>query len=200
MNKITGLVVLIICMMCYGCKTISRIDIYLERDKNFHRVNSIAVMRFDDKLIQERMVKGVFIKTITSSDAGETLAAMTEVALQKLGQYQVISRTNIKERLGAMNVSEKDIVSQKDYKLVSKTFGVDAVIFGKILEYKLSSALVYERGRVAFIAECIDTNTGKTLWTIEADESSAYLDEIELASKAIRKSIRKLGKEIGYSE
>ena len=69
-------------------------------------------------------------------------------------------------------------------------------ILGKILEFKLSSSVIYERGTVSFVAECIDTKNGNVLWTIEANESAAYEDEIELAGKAMRTAIEKLKKEL----
>ena len=55
---------------------------------------------------------------------------------------------------------------------------------------------VYERGHVSFTAECIDTKNGKILWSIEANESASYNDEIELATKVIKELIEKLEKEV----
>ena len=64
MNRLTEVFMLLICILCFGCKTISTSVINVDLDIPSRDIMTLAVMRFDDKLIQDNAVKGVFIKTI----------------------------------------------------------------------------------------------------------------------------------------
>lgn len=196
MNRLTGIIVLIICLVCFGCKTISKTNIIVDSDDYSRSINTIAVMHFDDRLIAGNEVEGTFIKTISNANAGEMLATMISRELSRMGIYDVLPRADITKIINKSNAEEKDLVTRRDYVRLGKLLGVDSVVMGKILEFKLSSTLIYERGTVSFEAECIDTKNGNVLWTIEANESAAYEDEIELAGKAVRTSMEKLRREL----
>ena len=93
-------------------------------------------------------------------------------------------------------VREEDLIKLKDYAALGNILMVDAIIIGKITELGVSNMPIYERGNVSFHAECIDTKNGNTLWSMEINESTTYVDEIELADKVIEKVLEKLKKEL----
>ncbi|MCF6149387.1 MAG: DUF799 family lipoprotein [Candidatus Kuenenia sp.] len=196
MNRLTGIIILLICFVCFGCKTISKTNIIIDEGEYSRSINTIAVMHFDDQLIAGKEVEGSFIKTISNANAGEILATMLSHELSRLGIYDVLPRADITQIINKSNAEEKELVSRRDYVNLGNLLGVDSVVIGKILEFKLSSTVIYERGTVSFVAECIDTENGSVLWTIEANESAAYKDEIELAGKAVRTAIEKLKNEL----
>ena len=80
-----GLAILSMVVLCVGCKTISRITINVNLDSSDRSVKTLAVMRFDDKLIQNEAVKGLIMKTISNPDAGEMLADMMTDELRRWG-------------------------------------------------------------------------------------------------------------------
>lgn len=196
MNKLTVIIAFIICLLCFGCKTISKTNIIVDSNDASRSINTIAVMHFNDQLLPKKGVTGTLVKTISTANAGEMLASIMSRELSGLGIYEVLSRTDIAKIINKSKVNEKELVERRDYGRLGKLLGVDSVVIGKILEFKLSSSLIYERGTVSFVAECIDTKNGDILWTIESNESAAYEDEIELASKAMRTAIEKLKKEL----
>ena len=196
MNRLAGFFILLVCMICFGCKTISTSVINVDMDIPSRDIKTLAVMRFDDKLIQDKAVKGVFIKTISNPDAGEMLAEIMTGELSRWDKYEILPRSVVKDKIRAGNVGEEELTKQRDYKTLGKMLKVDAVIIGKIHAFDLSRMPVYERGDVSFTAECIDTQNGKVLWSLDASETAPYKDEIELASKVVKEAVEKLKKEI----
>ena len=190
-----GLVILSIAVLCVGCKTISRITINVNLDSSDRSVKTLAVMRFDDELIQDEAVKGLIMKTISNPDAGEMLADMMTDELHRWGKYRILSRSEVKSKIKAGDIKEEDLVKLKDYATLGKILKVDAVVIGKIYKFGLSNMTVYARGNVSFTAECIDTNKGKMLWSMETNESAPYKDEVDLAIKVVKEAVEKLKKE-----
>lgn len=190
-----GLAVLSMVVLCAGCKTISRSTINVNLDTSDRSVKTLAVMRFDDKLIQNEAVKGLIMKTISNPDAGEMLADMMTSELLKWGKYRILSRSEVKSKIKAGDIKEEELVKLKDYATLGKILNVDAVIIGKIYKFGLSNMTIYARGNVSFTAECIDTNKGKMLWSIETNESAPYKDEVDLAIKVVKETVEKLKKE-----
>ena len=92
-----GLAVLSMVVLCAGCKTISRSTINVNLDSSDRSVKTLAVMRFDDKFIQDEAVKGLIMKTINNPDAGEMLADMMTSELLKWGKYRILSRSEVKK-------------------------------------------------------------------------------------------------------
>jgi hypothetical protein len=88
------------------------------------------------------------------------------------------------------------MVKWRGYAALRKILEVDAVVIGKIDKFGLANMTVYGRGNVSFTAECVDTANGKVLWSVAADESAAYKDEVELASKVVRETVEKLKEEV----
>jgi len=190
-----GLAILSMAVLCAGCKTISRITINVNLDSSDRSVKTLAVMRFDDKLIQNEAVKGLIMKTISNPDAGEMLADMMTDELRRWGKYRILSRSEVKSKIKAGDIKEEDLVKLKDYAALGKILKVDAVVIGKIYKFGLSNMTVYARGNVSFTAECIDTNKGKMLWSMETNESAPYKDEVDLAIKVVKEAVEKLKKE-----
>ena len=190
-----GLAILSMAVLCAGCKTISRITINVNLDSSDRSVKTLAVMRFDDKLIQNEAVKGLIMKTISNPDAGEMLADMMTSELLKWGKYRILSRSEVKSKIKAGDIKEENLVKLKDYAALGKILNVDAVVIGKIYKFGLSNMTVYQRGNVSFTAECIDTNKGKMLWSMETNESAPYKDEVDLAIKIVKEAVEKLKKE-----
>ncbi|HHT9146016.1 MAG: DUF799 family lipoprotein [Candidatus Brocadiaceae bacterium] len=190
-----GLAVLSMVVLCAGCKTISKNTINVNLDTSDRSVKTLAVMRFDDKLIQDEAVKGLIMKTISNPDAGEMLADMMTSELLKWGKYRILSRSEVKSKIKAGDIKEEELVKLKDYTTLGKILNVDAVIIGKIYKFGLSNMTIYARGNVSFTAECIDTNKGKMLWSIETNESAPYKDEVDLAIKVVKETVEKLKKE-----
>ena len=190
-----GLAVLSMVVLCAGCKTISRSTINVNLDTSDRSVKTLAVMRFDDKLIQDEAVKGLIMKTISNPDAGEMLADMMTSELLKWGKYRILSRSEVKSKIKAGDIKEEELVKLKDYATLGKILNVDAVIIGKIYKFGLSNMTIYARGNVSFTAECIDTNKGKMLWSIGTNESAPYKDEVDLAIKVVKETVEKLKKE-----
>ena len=190
-----GLAILSMAVLCAGCKTISRITINVNLDSSDRSVKTLAVMRFDDKLIQNEAVKGLIMKTISNPDAGETLADMMTDELRRWGKYRILSRSEVKSKIKAGDIKEENLVKLKDYATLGKMLNVDAVVIGKIYKFGLSNMTVYQRGNVSFTAECIDTNKGKMLWSMETNESAPYKDEVDLAIKIVKEAVEKLKKE-----
>ena len=190
-----GLAILSMAVLCAGCKTISRITINVNLDSSDRSVKTLAVMRFDDKLIQNEAVKGLIMKTISNPDAGKTLADMMTDELRRWGKYRILSRSEVKSKIKAGDIKEENLVKLKDYAALGKILNVDAVVIGKIYKFGLSNMTVYQRGNVSFTAECIDTNKGKMLWSIETNESAPYKDEVDLAIKIVKEAVEKLKKE-----
>lgn len=195
MNRLAGFFILLVCMICFGCKTISTSVINVDMDIPPRDIKTLAVMRFDDKPIQDKAVKGVFIKTISNPDAGEMLAVIMSGELSRWGKYEILSRSEVKDKLRSAGIEEEEFVRQRHYNALGKILKVDAVVIGKIHAFDLSRMPVYERGDVSFTAECTDTKNGKVLWTIEARETAPYKDEIEVAVKVIKKAVERLKKE-----
>jgi len=196
MNRLAGFFILLVCTICFGCKTISTSVINVDIDIPSHDIKTLAVMRFDDKLIQDKAVKGFFIKTISNPDAGEMLADMMTHELLRWGKYEILTRSEVKDKIMSAGVKEEELVNQGDCAVLGKILQVDAVIVGKIHSFDLSRMPVYERGDVSFTADCINTKNGKILWSVEVKESASYKDEIELASKVVKEAVEKLKKEI----
>jgi len=190
-----GLAILSMAVLCAGCKTISRITINVNLDSSDRSVKTLAVMRFDDKLIQNEAVKGLIMKTISNPDAGKTLADMMTDELRRWGKYRILSRSEVKSKIKAGDIKEENLVKLKDYAALGKILNVDAVVIGKIYKFGLSNMTVYQRGNVSFTAECIDTNKGKMLWSMETNESAPYKDEVDLAIKIVKEAVEKLKKE-----
>uniref|UniRef100_UPI00146E86DC CsgG/HfaB family protein n=1 Tax=Kuenenia stuttgartiensis TaxID=174633 RepID=UPI00146E86DC len=90
------------------------------------------------------------VKTISTANAGEMLASIMSRELSGLGIYEVRSRTDIAKIINKSKANEKELVERRDYDRLGKLLGVDSVVIGKILEFKLSSSLIYERGTVSF--------------------------------------------------
>jgi len=190
-----GLVVLSMVVLCAGCKTISRSTINVNLDTSDRSVKTLAVMRFDDKLIQDEAVKGLIMKTISNPDAGEMLADMMTEELHRWGKYRILSRSEVRNKIKRSDAEEEELVKLKDYTALGKILNVDAVIIGKIYKFGLSDMTVYARGNVYCTAECIDTRKGKVLWSMETNESAPYKDEVDLAIKVVKEAVEKLKKE-----
>ena len=141
-----GLAVLSMVVLCAGCKTISRSTINVNLDTSDRSVKTLAVMRFDDKLIQDEAVKGLIMKTISNPDAGEMLADMMTSELLKWGKYRILSRSEVKSKIKAGDIKEEELVKLKDYATLGKILNVDAVIIGKIYKFGLSNMTIYARG------------------------------------------------------
>lgn len=195
MNRLAGFFILLVCIICLGCKTISTSVINIDIDIPSRDIKSLAVMRFDDKLIRDKAVTGFFIKTMSNPDAGGMLADMMTHELSILGKYEILPRSEVKDKLRSAGIEEEEFVRQRHYNALGKILKVDAVVIGKIHAFDLSRMPVYERGDVSFTAECIDTKNGKVLWTIEARETAPYKDEIEVAGKVIKEAVERLKKE-----
>lgn len=189
-----GLAILSMAVLCAGCKTVSKITINVNLDSSDRSVKTMAVMCFDDKLIQNEAVKGLIMKTISNPDAGEMLANIMTDELRRWGKYRILSRSEVKSKIKAENIKE-ELVKLKDYATLGKILNVDAVVIGKIYKFGLSNMTVYQRGNVSFTAECIDTNKGKMLWSMETNESAPYKDEVDLAIKVAKEAVEKLKKE-----
>ncbi|MBI2470841.1 MAG: DUF799 family lipoprotein [Planctomycetes bacterium] len=190
-----GLVILLMAVLCVGCKTISRSTININLDSFDHSIKTLAVMRFDDKLIQDDGVKGFIVKKISNPDAGEMLADIMTDELRRWGKYRILSRSEVKSKIKAGEAEEEELVRLKDYAALGKILNVDAVVIGKIHKFGLSNMTVYARGNVSFVAECIDTKKGKVLWSMETNESAPYKDEVDLAIKVAKEAVEKLKKE-----
>ena len=170
--------------------------INVDSEVPYRKIKTLAVMRFDDKVIRDKAVKGYIIKTISNPDAGEMLAEIMTNELLNLRKYDILTRSGIRGKIKAEGVNEEELVNRRDYKGMGKMLDVDAVVIGKIHSFDLSTMAVYERGDVSFTAECIDTNNGKTLWSMEVKESAPYKDEVELASKVVKKAVEELQEKI----
>ena len=157
---------------------------------------TIAVLRFDDRLISNEPVKKFIVQTVNNPDAGEFLADMMSDAFTKWGKYRILPRPEVKNRIRAGNGKEDELVAEKAYSKIGDILKVDAIVLGKINTFGSSSMTIYERGNVSFTAECIDVKNGKTLWSLDADESAPYKDEFELAEKVIGETVEKLKQEL----
>ena len=195
MNSRNILCVLLFILCITGCKTISVSTINIESDSYYSNIKTLAVMRFDDEAVRGNEVRGVFVKAIKNPDAGGTLADMMTNEFLRWGKFSVLSRSTIKDRVSVCGAKESELVKLRDSAAVRRILNVDAVVIGKIYKFGLMNMPVYERGHVSFTAECIDTKSGRILWSIEANESASYNDEIELASKVIKEMVEKLKKE-----
>ena len=190
-----GLAILSMAVLCAGCKTISTSTINVNLDPSDRSVKTLAVMRFDDKLIQDEEVKGLVMKTISNPDAGEMLADIMTDELRRWGKYRILSRSEVKSKIKAGDIKEEELVRLKDYATLGKILNVDAVVIGKVYKFGLSNMTVYARGNVSFAVECIDTNKGKMLWSMEINESAPYKDEVDLAFKVVKEAVGKLKEE-----
>lgn len=195
MNRLMVFLIPVVCVLCLGCKTISTSVINVDIDIPSRDIKTLAVMHFDDKLIRDKAVTGFFIKTMSNPDAGEMLADMMTHELTMWDKYEILPRSEVKDKLRSAGIEEEEFVRQRHYKALGKILRVDAVVIGKIHTFDLSRMPVYERGDVSFTAECIDTKNGKVLWSLEANETAPYQDEIEVASKVIREAVERLKKE-----
>ncbi|NUO07064.1 MAG: hypothetical protein HUU08_00040 [Candidatus Brocadia sp.] len=195
MNRLTVFLTLVVCILCFGCKTISTSVTNIDIDTSSRDIKTLAVMRFDDKLIQDKEVTGFFMKTMSNPDAGEMLADMMTHELSKWDKYEILPRSEVRDKIRGGGDEEEELVRRGDYKALGKLLKVDAVIMGKIRAFDLSRMIAYERGDVSFTAECIDTQNGKVLWFLEVNETAPYKDEIEVAGKVIRDAVERLKKE-----
>ncbi len=183
---------LLISLHCTGCSTTAKSNLNINLDDSFHEIKTIAVLRFDDRYIQEEGVKGFVVQSIPNPDAGEILADIFTNELSRINIYSVLTRSDVKDRIRAGRVKEKDLVRQKDYATLQKTLKVDAVVIGKTDAFGIKNMPIYERGLVAFSAECIDVRNGNVVWSIEMNRSEPYKNEVELAKETTRKLMEQL--------
>lgn len=192
MNRLIVLFIFIVCVICSGCKSVSTSVTNVNMEVPYRDIKTLAVARLNDETLQRRGVKGLIIKTVANPDAGELLADIMTRELARWGKYHVISRSEVKSKLSSEGKKEDELVKWKDYTTLGKVVKADAVVIGEIDEFGLSTAAVYQRGSVAFAAECIDTRNGKVLWSLDVNKSVPYKDEVELANTVIKEVIEKL--------
>src|SRR3990170_9087079 len=130
-----GLAILSMAVLCAGCKTISTSTINVNLDSSDRSVKTLAVMRFDDNLIQGEEVKGLVMKTINNPDAGEMLADMMTDELHRWGKYRILSRSEVKNKIKTSAAKEEELVKFKDYAALGKMLNVDAVVIGKVYKF-----------------------------------------------------------------
>lgn len=196
MGKLLTLLSLFVCLLCFGCKTTSISNIDVDVDESNPDIKTIAVMKFDDWEIQGNTKSSMLLSTITNPDAGDILADIMSSELAQWGRYKVTSHAEVKRILRKENLDEESLIRHKVYSKLGNILSVDAIIFGKVHEFGLSSALVYQRGNAAFHVECVDSKNGNIMWSFDVDESAPYKNELELASKLIKDSLERLEREI----
>src|SRR3972149_5027246 len=145
-----GLAILAMGVLCAGCKTISMITINVNLDSSDRSVKTLAVMRFDDKLIRDEAVKGLIMKTISNPDAGETLADMMTDELRRWGKYRILSRSEVKSKIKAGDIKEEELVRLKDYATLGKILNVDPPAVSKKIKITILNVTVCARGSVSF--------------------------------------------------
>ncbi len=195
-NRATWLFVLLACLTNCGCKATSRNTMNVNVEIPGTATRTMAVLRFDDSLISNDPVKKFIVQTVNNPDAGELLADMMSDAFTKWGKYRILSRPEVKSLIRAGDGKEDELVAEKAYTKIGAILKVDAIVLGKINAFGSSSMTIYERGNVSFTAECIDVKNGKTLWSLDADESAPYKDEFELAEKVVGETVEKLKQEL----
>lgn len=183
---------LLILLYCTGCSTTSKSTLDINLDDAFPQISTIAVLRFDDKSIQEEGVTGFVVQTIPNPDAGDMLADIVTNELVRINIYSVLTRPEIKDRIKASGINEKVLIGRQDYATMQKALKVDAVIIGKIDAFGIKNMPIYERGIAAFSAECIDVRNGNVVWSIEINRSEPYKTEIEVAKETTRKLMEQL--------
>ncbi len=183
---------LLVFLYCTGCSTTSKSILDVNLSDSFHQIKTIAVLRFDDKSIQAEGVQGFIVQSIPNPDAGEMLADIFSNELSRISAYTVLTRTEVQDKVRAGGVKEKNLAGQKDFAAIQKTLKVDAIVIGKIDTFGIKNMPIYERGTVAFSAECIDVRNGNVVWSIEIDKSEPYKNELELAKETIRKLMEEL--------
>src|SRR5574337_834110 len=114
MNRLMKLLILSVCLLCYGCKTVSKSTINVNLDVPYRDIKTMAVMRFDDELIQREAVSGNVIKTISNPNAGQILADMMTVELLKWRKYHILARSEIKREIKSGGEKEEPLVKRKD--------------------------------------------------------------------------------------
>ena len=177
---------------CAGCSTTSKSTLNVNLDDSFHQVKTVAVLRFDDKAIQQEGVQGFVVQSIPNPDAGEILAEIFTNELSRIYTYSILTRAEVKDRIRASGVKERTLASQKDFAALQKTLKVDAIVFGKIDAFGIKNMPIYERGIAAFSAECIDIRNGNVVWSIEVNRGEPYKNEIAVAKEMTRKLMEQL--------
>ena len=177
---------------CTGCSTTSKSTLNVNLDDSFHQVKTVAVLRFDDKAIQQEGVQGFVVQSIPNPDAGEILAEIFTNELSRIYTYSILTRAEVKDRIRASGVKEGTLAGQKDFAALQKTLKVDAVVFGKTDAFGIKNMPIYERGIAAFSAECIDIRNGNVVWSVEVNRGEPYKNEIEVAKEMIRQLMEQL--------
>lgn len=177
---------------CTGCSTTSKSTLNVNLDDSFHQVKTVAVLRFDDKAIQQEGVQGFVVQSIPNPDAGEILAEIFTNELSRVCTYSILTRGEVKDRIRASGVKERTLTGQKDFAALQKTLKVDAIVFGKIDAFGIKNMPIYERGIAAFSAECIDIRNGNVVWSVEVNRGEPYKNEIEVAKEMTRKLMEQL--------
>lgn len=177
---------------CTGCSTTSKSALNVNLDDSFHQVKTVAVLRFDDKALQQEGVQGFIVQSIPNPDAGELLAEIFTNELSRVHAYSILTRTEVKDRIRVSGVKEKTLASQKDFAILQKILKVDAIVLGKIDAFGIKNMPIYERGIAAFSAECIDIRNGNVVWSVEVDRGEPYKNEIEVAKEMIRNLLEQL--------
>ena len=177
---------------CTGCSTTSKSTLNVNLDDSFHQVKTVAVLRFDDKAIQQEGVQGFVVQSIPNPDAGEILAEIFTNELSRIYTYSILTRAEVKDRIRAGGVKEGTLAGQKDFAALQKTLKVDAVVFGKTDAFGIKNMPIYERGIAAFSAECIDIRNGNVVWSVEVNRGEPYKNEIEVAKEMIRQLMEQL--------
>jgi len=184
---------LLLCLHCTGCSISTKSTININLDDSFHEIKEIAVLRFEDKSIQEEGVTGFVFQSIPNPSAGDILAEIFTNELIRISAYSVLTRPEVKDRIRASGgMKEKSLAEQKDCATLKKVLKVDAVVIGKVNAFGVKNMPIYERGITAFSAECIDIRNGNILWSIEINRSAPYKNEIELAKETIRELMKQL--------
>jgi hypothetical protein len=200
MKKWIVLVTLSAFLLCVSCRSVStstmNIDLDISDEITNDVIKTLAVLRFDDEQIRGERVRGFLVKAVKNPDPGGMLADIMTTVLSEWDKYNVLTRSEVKDKVKTGGTNERDLVKWKDYAAAGKVLKVDAVIIGKVNKFGLVNTPFYVRGHASFKAECIDTKSGNVIWSIEANESASYDDEVDLALKIIKEAVERLKREI----
>lgn len=166
-----------------GCAT----DVLIRGDAQRAReVRSVVVLPLlDDAVEGEGRDRALYGSTAEFETGAMVRAALAE-ELERTGAFKVLhGRTLAAEcvRRGIHLEALNDMSPQE----VAAVFGADAAIFGEMVKARKSWLFFAAKERMEFRLQCVESGTGETLWTAEADGFAWGRVDIPHAQKAGRR-------------
>jgi len=157
------------------------------------RIDSVAVLDFEQHsgVTDAHMTKG----SVVPPDSGRQVANLVSLVLAEQRRYRVVTAGEARRVLGADAAPTSE--AKRDYGRLARLLGVDAIVTGRVDEYRLTYRLFMQRSRVRFAWWCLWPATGQGCWEAEVADTCVFGHERDLSESCIRKASEELERKLG---